>query len=240
MPPAQPQQPPQQRSRLRVALVTVAVTLTSYLVVAGALGALAYSAEPGKPEGTVALPEEPCTTVTVAQLRSVSAKHPINNFYRYGSEETGSDEFSSATCAWYTTFSDGTLGSLSVWFEVPEDDPESVSEAKDTYRSRAGEYSPDIDSTRGEGVREVTVDDLRSPGLGDESLLAFAEHAPDSADGQDDESYKVAVLLVRHANILIDITAAENPEADQDGQPDLTGEEDVLTDMARSALARLE
>ncbi|WP_046472495.1 DUF3558 domain-containing protein [Allosalinactinospora lopnorensis] len=235
MPPPAPQ-PPKRRGGVGVVLVAAAATLAAYLVAAGVLGALAYGAEPEEPEGTHALPEDPCAGVTHAQLRRVSAEYPEVSFSGdFTSSGTGSGEFNSATCGWYAVFSDGTRGYLSLTFRVPADDPKSEAEAEDDYESRSEDYDADADADTESDVDTgwpITVDESRELDLGDESLISFAEEGESPPQA-------TATVLVRHANMSIRVHAAENTEADNEDRPDLTADEDLLIDIAEQALAGL-
>ncbi|RNL82443.1 hypothetical protein [Halostreptopolyspora alba] len=227
--------PPRRRPRLRVAVVSASVTLAVYLVAAGVVGAVAYTSEPEEPDGDVALPEDPCTTVTATQLRRLSAEDPSSSMQAaYDGESEG---FISASCGWYAEFSDGTLGSLYLSFDVP-DDP---AEAKDRYESRAVDYeiTTGSESEYG-GHREITVEDSRELDLGNESFVVFAEEESVPPDENEEPTRQaVARVEVRHANANISVRASESVEADNDRNPDLTGDEDTLVAMAEDALASL-
>lgn len=233
LPPPGPQPPPR-RPRMRVAVISASVTLAVYLVAAGVVGAMAYTSQPEEPDGDVALPEEPCTMVTATQLRRLSAEDPRSSMRTaYGGSET--DGFTSARCGWYAEFSDGTLGSLSLSFDVHND----PAEAKNRYESRATDYEiiPESESEI-ENYREITIDDSRELDLGDEGFVVFAEEESTSAE-EGEEPQATARVEVRHANANISVRASESVDADNEGSPDLTGDEDTLIAIAEDALASL-
>ncbi|MBB4934950.1 hypothetical protein F4561_005844 [Lipingzhangella halophila] len=226
-----------------VALVSGAVTLAAYLVVAGVLGAVAYGAEPEEPEGGGhTIPEEPCAAVTIAQLKRVSATDPTSHGTRDGtSSETAPEEPDVAACAWHATFSDGTLGSLNLTFRVPVGDPDSNSNAQQFYESNAVEYGIISDpEPEAEGGREITIDDSRELDLGDDSFLVFAEEESfPGGVGEEPVPAAVALVHVRDANMNIQLRAYEATGADNEGKPDLADDEEALIAMAEQALASL-
>ncbi|WP_197285862.1 hypothetical protein [Nocardiopsis sp. NRRL B-16309] len=224
-PPAAPAPPtPRRGSTGRTVVITAAATLAAYAAVAGVVGAVTLTAEEGMagPEPEFAeLPADPCAAASRSQLGAVSARMPSASF---------ADERS--TCSWHAEFSDGSPGHLSITFRLPLDSDrepqvdESAAEAE--FEERRSEL---VDGSDGD-YWTVEVLESRELDIADESVVS---HVVES----DEESGSRAEVLVRVGSVLVEVSASEPWEV-RTGRADLTGDEDVLVDIAERAATSLE
>ncbi|MDA0564794.1 hypothetical protein LG943_10730 [Streptomonospora sp. S1-112] len=218
--------PPLVGLALGLAVVTVAATLVGIEVT----GPLLPSA--GTPEGAAAqeegqrrprqyaLPDDPCAGATVDQLRRLSAVLPATSI----SVDT------SASCAWFAVFADGTRGGLDITYRP------GVADSGDAWDAEAAamrRYRQDTAQFTAEGSH-VTVEEMRHvPGLGEQSLLVYADLNLDAR-----RPSPTVMVFVRQDNMNVAVSGYEFSDGTE-GDPDYRGDEDVLLGIAARALGNL-
>lgn len=221
-PPMAPAPVPPRRTGRTVG-ITIAVTLGVYVLVVGVAGAVIVGTDSGSGAGPEfeGLPTEPCSAANGSQLGSLSASMPNASF---------SDTYSS--CQWYTEYSDGTQGTLSVSYRLPtDDDHEPLRGESDAQAQYAEEADALLDGEDGEYWTQEVLES-RELELGDDSVMSHYR------EGSDDLTSN-AEVLVRVGGVLVSVTAAE-PWGNASGRSDFTADEETLIAITESALTLVE
>ncbi|MCY9786489.1 hypothetical protein KIK06_21595 [Nocardiopsis sp. EMB25] len=204
--------------------ITVAATLAAYVAVAGAAGtvfALTGSGTAAPEPVFDELPGDPCAAATGSELGALSAALPGQGYYDGGMR-----------CNWVAEFSDGTVGRLTVSFQLPHDDDyEAVVDEEEAER----EYDEEAEDLLGEAEyqwRDVIESD-ELDGLGDEALVSHY------VVGSGEEPRSQADVLVRVGTVLIEVSAGE-AYGSATGEADFVDDEELLIAVAERAVTMLE
>ncbi|RKS06468.1 hypothetical protein DFP74_2100 [Nocardiopsis sp. Huas11] len=208
----------------RTVAITVAATLAAYAVVAGVVASATLTgggADPAGAQTGPGVPTEPCAAPSRSQLGGVSARMPTARF-----SET------SASCAWYAEFSDGSLGFLHLAYRLPSagaaDEAAAEATAEAEFELRRNEL---VDGSDDE-YWTMEVLESREVGLGDEAVVSHFREG-------DDEVGSRAAVLVRAESVLVEVSASE-PWEGRSGGTDFSGDEELLLSIAERAVTVLD